>query len=114
MLQPDSSRRVEYEWEGQAIRLTEAPCIISLDCTGPCPELLVSAREITGYAYRIVAYCELAAMGWMRTDGARNWLVTVMGAAKGNAAVNATIGETGNTTLVEDQGEGYSGLTESS
>ena len=53
-------------------------------------------------------------MGWMRTDGASTWLVTVTGAAKGNGIVNTTIGETGNTTLVEDQGEGYDGLTESS
>lgn len=114
MLQPSSSRRVEYEWEGRAIRLTGAPCIISLECAGPCPHLLLSAREIVGYAYRIVSYCGRASMGWMRTDGASTWLVTVTGAAKGNGIVNTTIGETGNTTLVEDQGEGYDGLTESS
>ena len=114
MLRSDPSRRVEYQWEGYAIRLTEAPCIISLDCTGPCPELLVSAREITGYAYRTVAYCEPASMGWMRTDGARSWLVSVMGAAKGNGIANATIGEAGNKILVEDQGEQDKGLIETS
>ena len=114
MLRPDSSRRVEYQWEGHAIRLTGALCIISLDCTGPCPELLVSAREITGYAYRILAYCQVASMGWMRIEGARSWLVSVMGAAKWSAVMNATIGEFGNNTLVEDQGEQDSGLIETS
>ena len=111
MLQPDSSQRFEYEWEGHAIRLTGAPCIISLDCIWPCPDLLLSAREIAGFAYGIIATCENAAMGWMQTDGARTWLVTVTGAANGSAVMNTTIGENGSTALVEDQGEGYNGLT---
>ncbi len=50
----------------------------------------------------------------MQIDGVEGWLVTVFGVAKGNGIVNATIGETGNTTLVEDQGDQYVGLTESS
>ena len=114
MLHPESSRRVEYQWEGQAIRLTEAPCIISLDCMWPCPDLLLAAREIAGYAYGIIATCDSAAMGWMHIDGARTWLVTVTGATKGSAVLNATMGEIGNPTLGEDQGEQYNGLTESS
>ena len=114
MLRPDSSRRVEYQWEGQAIKLTDAPCIIGLGCTRPCPDILLSGREIVGYAYRIIATCESEAMGWMQTDGSRNWLVVVTGAARGSAVVNATIGEAGNTTLAEDQSERYNVMMESS
>ena len=113
MLSPDSSRRVEYEWEGLAIRLTEAPCIISLDCNWPCPDLLLSAREIAGYAYGIIATCHSAAMGWMQTDTSMTWLVTVTG-AKRDAVMDATIAQTGNTTFVDDQGGQHNGLTESS
>ena len=75
---------------------------------------MVSAREITGYAYRTVAYCKVASMGWMRIDGARSWLVSVTGAAKGNGVMNATIGEIGNNTLIENQGERADGLIETS
>ena len=114
MLQPGSSRRVEYQWDGQAIQLTRAPCIISLDCTEPCPDLLIASRQIVGYAYWTIANCEFAAMGWMQIEGARTWLVTVTGAAMGSAVENSTIGETGNATLDEDQGERYNGLIESS
>lgn len=50
-----------------------------------------------GYAYRIITTCDSAAIGWMPTDGLRSWLVAVKGAAEGDAVVNATIGEIGNT-----------------
>ena len=67
-----------------------------------------------GYAYSVIGTCEVAAGGWMQVDGVKGWLVTVFGAAKGSGIGNVTITETGKTTLVEDQGEQYVGLTESS
>ena len=112
MLRPDSSRRVEYQWEGHSIQLTGAPCIIGLHCTGPCPDILLSARQIVGYAYGIITECDSAAIGWMRTDGSSSWIVVVKGAAEANGVVNATVGENGNTALGENQGEQDNGLIE--
>ena len=114
MHQPDSSSPTEHHWFGRPIHLTEAPCIISLDCVGPNDEISLSAREVVGAAYYIIAKCELAKAGWMHLDGSPGWLVTVMGATKGNDIMNATMGETGNSSLLENDDEGYIGLTETS
>ena len=114
MQQPDSSTPIEYHWSGLELRLTEAPCIISLDCIGPNDEIMLSPQEIAGAAYWIIAKCELARAGWMHIDGSHGWLLSVIGAAEPNGIANATMGETGNTSLLEDHGEGYVGLTETS
>ena len=113
MQQPDPSSRIEYHWFGLAIHLTGAPCIVSLDCAGPSSDITLSAREIVGYAYSIIATCELAGSGWMQIDGSKGWLVTVMAAGK-NGIANATIGETGNTSFLEGQGERHIELPGSS
>ncbi len=114
MQQPDPSTPIEYHWSGHPIRLTGAPCIVSLEYAGPSSNITISAKGIVGDAYWIIALCELAGVGWMQIDGSKGWLVTVMGAAEGNGIVNATIGETRNTSLLEDQGERYVELTETS
>ena len=110
MQQPDTSTLIEYRWSGLPIPITKAPCIISLECAGPSSDITISPGQIAGDAYWIIMKCELAEAGWMHVDGSRGWFVTVKGAAEGNA----TTGETGNTSLLEDQGEQYLELTESS
>ena len=110
MQQPDPSTLVQYRWSGLPIRLTKAPCIISLECAGPSSDITISPGQITGDAYWIIMKCELAEAGWMHVDGSRGWFVSVKGAAEGNAMT----GETGNTSLLEDQGSRYTGLMESS
>ena len=75
---------------------------------------MLSPQEIAGAAYWIIAICELARAGWMHIDGSGGWLLSVIGAAEPNGIANATMGETGNTSLLEDHGEGYIGLTETS
>ena len=114
MEQPDPATSLDYHWFGTPLRLTEAPCIISLDCVGPNDEISLSAKEIAGHAYWVIAKCQLARAGWMRVDGSNGWLVSVMGAAEGNDIGNATMGETQNTSLLGDQGERYMEKTESS
>ena len=114
MEQPDPATAIEYHWFGNPLRLTEAPCIISLDCVGPNDEISLSAREIAGHAYWVIAKCESARAGWTHVDGSNGWLVSVMGAAEGNDIGNATMGEIGNTSLLEDHGERYVEKTESS
>ena len=114
MQQPDPSTPIGYHWSGRELQLTPAPCIISLDCIGPNDEISLSPREIAGAAYWLIAKCESARAGWMHIDGSDGWLLSVIGTAVPNGIANATMGETGNTSLLEDHGEGYSRLTETS
>ena len=114
MQQPDPSTPIGYHWSGREFQLTEAPCIISLDCIGPNDELSLSPREIAGAAYWLIAKCEKAHAAWMHIDGSDGWLLSVIGAAEPNGIANATRGDTGKSSLLEDQGEGYVGLTENS
>ena len=38
----------------------------------------MSVREIVGLAYRVVTFCEAAAVGgWTDVDGPGNWILTV-------------------------------------
>ena len=114
MHQPDPSTPIGYHWSGREFQLTEAPCIISLDCIGPNDELSLSPREIAGAAYWLIAKCGKAHAGWMHIDDSDGWLLSVIGAAEPNGIANATMGDTGNSSLLEDEGEGYIGLTENS
>lgn len=63
----------------------------------------MSISEIVGLAYRIVMYCEAAAVGgWTDVDGARDWILTVTAKMQG-IGVNGTVAE--NESLLSDEDE---------
>ena len=89
---PDVDRQRVYHRTGRPIQLTNAPCAISLDRHKSGDYISMSVRDIVGYAYRVVTYCEAAAVGgWTDVDDTEDWILTVMSKLQVNGPVNGPV-----------------------